>query len=81
MIELAADIDVRDELARISARRRWSAIRNRTATRRCMRARQVAEAIEGARFVELDSANHILLGDEPAWQVFVREVRAFLKAT
>jgi len=42
--------------------------------------RQVAEGIDGARFVELDSANHILLGDEPAWQVFTRELRAFLAA-
>ena len=36
------------------------------------------KAIAGARFVELDSANHILLGDEPAWPVFTRELRAFL---
>jgi hypothetical protein len=39
-------------------------------------------AISGspARFVELDSANHVLLGDEPAWPVFTRELRAFLAA-
>jgi hypothetical protein len=30
--------------------------------------------------VELDGANHILLGNEPAWPVFVREMRAFLAA-
>jgi DNA-binding NarL/FixJ family response regulator len=28
--------------------------------------------------VPLDSDNHILLGDEPAWQVFVDEVRRFV---
>ena len=41
---------------------------------------QVAKGIENSRFVELDSANHILLGDEPAWPVFTRELRAFLAA-
>jgi len=40
----------------------------------------VADAIQGSRFVELESANHILLASEPAWQVFVREFRVFLKA-
>jgi hypothetical protein len=38
----------------------------------------VAEAIANSRFVELDSPNHILLGNEPAWPVFVKEMRAFL---
>jgi pimeloyl-ACP methyl ester carboxylesterase/DNA-binding CsgD family transcriptional regulator len=40
--------------------------------------RQLAALIPGARFVPLESRNHILLGDEPAWQVLVREVEAFL---
>ena len=40
--------------------------------------RLLATRIPGARLVPLDSDNHILLGDEPAWQVFVEEVRAFL---
>ncbi len=43
-------------------------------------ARLLARGIPGARLVPLDSDNHILLGDEPAWQVFVEEVRAFLAA-
>jgi hypothetical protein len=42
--------------------------------------RAVANGIANARFVEIDSANHILLGNEPAWPVFVREMRAFLAA-
>jgi pimeloyl-ACP methyl ester carboxylesterase/AraC-like DNA-binding protein len=77
MIELASNIDVRDELGSI-----------RAATLVCHAkqdgnamlhvGRQVADGIAGARFVELDSANHILLGDEPAWPVFTRELRAFL---
>ena len=40
--------------------------------------RQLATNIAGARLVPLDSDNHIVLGDEPAWPVFVEEVRAFV---
>ncbi|HEV2779637.1 MAG TPA: alpha/beta fold hydrolase [Actinophytocola sp.] len=40
--------------------------------------RFLASAIAGARLVVLESANHILLGDEPAWPVFRDEVAAFL---
>ena len=40
--------------------------------------RQIAAAIKGSRFVALDSRNHIVLGDEPAWQVVVDEVDRFL---
>ena len=36
-----------------------------------------AALIPGARFVPLDGQNHILLEDEPAWQVFLDEVDAF----
>jgi pimeloyl-ACP methyl ester carboxylesterase/DNA-binding winged helix-turn-helix (wHTH) protein len=42
--------------------------------------RLLAALIRGARFVPLDSRNHILLESEPAWHRFVREVRAFLAA-
>jgi len=41
--------------------------------------REVASQIPGARLVPLDSRNHILLADEPAWAVFMDEVRAFLE--
>lgn len=40
--------------------------------------RYLAATIPGARFVTLESNNHIVLGDEVAWPVFVREVEAFL---
>jgi pimeloyl-ACP methyl ester carboxylesterase/DNA-binding CsgD family transcriptional regulator len=43
--------------------------------------RRLAALIPGARFVALDSRNHILLEVEPAWQRFLAEVRAFLGAT
>jgi pimeloyl-ACP methyl ester carboxylesterase len=40
--------------------------------------RELAALVPGARFVPLESRNHILLMDEPAWPRFVDEVRAFL---
>ncbi|WP_409330567.1 alpha/beta fold hydrolase [Trujillonella humicola] len=40
--------------------------------------RLAASLIPGSRFVALDSHNHLLLADEPAWPVFLREVEAFL---
>lgn len=39
---------------------------------------KIAAAIPGARFVPLDSANHVLLPEEPAWDVFHAECAAFL---
>lgn len=40
--------------------------------------RLLATLIPEARLVVLESANHILLSDEPAWASFVSELRAFL---
>jgi DNA-binding CsgD family transcriptional regulator len=40
--------------------------------------RLLATLIPGARFVALESHNHILLADEPAWPQFRAEVRNFL---
>lgn len=42
--------------------------------------RHLASLIPGARLVSLNSANHILLENEPAWQDFCSELRAFLPA-
>ncbi len=41
--------------------------------------RLLAGAIPGAEFVELDSRNHILLADEPAWKRFQDAVLAFAR--
>lgn len=41
--------------------------------------RALAEGIPGARLVELDSDNHILLEHEPAFGRFLGEVRSFLE--
>src|SRR5262249_39972409 len=38
----------------------------------------LATLIPGARLVPLESRNHILLSDEPAWDQLLYEMRAFL---
>jgi pimeloyl-ACP methyl ester carboxylesterase/DNA-binding CsgD family transcriptional regulator len=40
--------------------------------------RRLASLLPDARFVTLESDNHILQDGEPAWDVFLAEVRAFL---
>jgi DNA-binding winged helix-turn-helix (wHTH) protein/pimeloyl-ACP methyl ester carboxylesterase len=40
--------------------------------------RELAARIPGARFVPLDSRNHLLRAEEPAWHHFLAEVEAFL---
>ena len=41
--------------------------------------RLIASRIPGARFVALDSHNHVLLPRDPAWARFVSEVRRFFR--
>ena len=40
--------------------------------------RRLASLLPNAHFVTLDTDNHVLQEDEPAWGVFLAEVRAFL---
>lgn len=40
--------------------------------------RKLAAAIPGAKFVPLESQNHVLLPDEPAWAVLHQEIARFL---
>jgi pimeloyl-ACP methyl ester carboxylesterase/DNA-binding CsgD family transcriptional regulator len=42
--------------------------------------RRLASLLPNARFVTLETDNHILQEDEPAWQLFLTEVRTFLGA-
>jgi DNA-binding CsgD family transcriptional regulator len=42
------------------------------------RGRELAAGIRGARLVALESDNHIVLADEPAWRVFLHELSEFL---
>jgi pimeloyl-ACP methyl ester carboxylesterase len=76
---LAADIDVREKLKNIRAETLVCHSRQ-DGNAPLHEGQAVADAIKGARFVELDSANHVLLQFEPAWPVLVREMRAFLTA-
>lgn len=39
---------------------------------------ELAAGIPGARFLPLESSNHLLLGSEPAWDKFLTQVRDFL---
>ena len=64
--------------SRISGQRPWSVTAKQDGNAPLLAGHAVADGIADARFVELDSANHILLGNEPAWPLFVREMRAFL---
>lgn len=41
--------------------------------------RKIAAMIPGARFVPLESANHLLIENEPAWPRFLEEVTSFLE--
>ncbi len=42
-------------------------------------ARDLAAGIRGARLVGLDSSNHIVLADEPAWPAFMHEMTEFME--
>ena len=41
--------------------------------------RRMAAGIPGARFVPLQSRNHLILEDEPAYPLFRDEIRSFLR--
>lgn len=71
------DIDVRDELATITVP---TLVLHSRGDKRIPweTARSLASQIPNARLVTLDSENHLLLENEPAAEVFVREVEAFL---
>ena len=40
--------------------------------------RRIAATVPSARLITLESRNHLLLADEPAWQTFIAEAREFL---
>jgi len=75
--EASGDMDVTDRLARVRAP---TLVMH--ATRDAMvpfeEGRILAAGIPGARFVALDSQNHLLLDDEPAFARFLSEIRAHL---
>jgi len=76
MLEASFDLDVREAARRVSVP---------TLVLHCVRdarvpfeeGRRIAGLIPGARFVPLDSANHIPLQHEPAWRQFLEEFHRF----
>ena len=71
-------VDIVGELSRITAPTLiLQAIGDRSTT--FDNAVSVSGLIPGACLVPMESRNHILLADEPAWATFIAEVRAFLE--
>ncbi len=71
------EIDVRDRLGEVSVP---TLVLHARDDRRISlkQGRELAIGIPDARFVALDSANHIILGHEPAWQTCMDEIERFL---
>ena len=71
------EVDIVDEIPRITAP---TLILQATGDRSTTfdNAVEVSSLINGSRLVAMDSRNHIILADEPSWQIFVKEVREFL---
>jgi pimeloyl-ACP methyl ester carboxylesterase len=78
--EVASEIDVSPLLPQIAAPALVMHAR-RDAMVPFEESRVLAAGIRDARFVELDSDNHLLLGSEPAFARFIEEIRRFLKTT
>lgn len=74
--EVWSDIDISDLLGqvRVVAHARGDAVVPFEEGRR------VAAWIPDARFLPLDSRNHVLLAGEPAWATFLAELRGFVGA-
>jgi pimeloyl-ACP methyl ester carboxylesterase/DNA-binding CsgD family transcriptional regulator len=77
LLESRADIDVSDPLGRVHAP---TLVMHARGDEVCPIAegRRLAAGIPGAQFVELESRNHILLEDEPAWARFKDCVLEFM---
>jgi pimeloyl-ACP methyl ester carboxylesterase len=72
-----AQIDVLDQLDKVSAPTLVIHTRG-DQVNRFEDGRDLATLIRGAHFIPLESKNHILLEDEPAWKDFLAETRRFL---
>jgi pimeloyl-ACP methyl ester carboxylesterase len=72
------DVDVRDDLRRIQAP--TLVLHSRSDAVVPMKdGIELASGIPGARFVPLESVNHVWLADEPAWKRFTQELEQFLR--
>jgi DNA-binding winged helix-turn-helix (wHTH) protein/alpha-beta hydrolase superfamily lysophospholipase len=79
LLETLAEIDVRELLPRVSVPTLVTHCRG-DAVVPFASGEELAKRIPGARFVPLESANHLVLGHEPAWPVLLSAMRGFLAA-
>lgn len=79
LVEAFGDIDVRDLLPQVRVPVLVLHSRQDAAVP-FDAGRELAARIPDARFVPLESVNHLILEHEPAWPVFQQAVRAFLDA-
>jgi pimeloyl-ACP methyl ester carboxylesterase/DNA-binding winged helix-turn-helix (wHTH) protein len=77
LLSCLGDIDVRDEMAKVRVPTLVLHARD-DATVPLSDGIELASGIEGARFVPLESGNHVLIPGEPAWYRFVAEIERFL---
>jgi DNA-binding CsgD family transcriptional regulator len=77
ILESCGEIDVTPSLSRVQAPTLVTHSRG-DARVPLGQGRLLAAGIPGARFIELDSRNHLLLEHEPAWERFRTEVGEFL---
>jgi len=77
ILEAIGEFDVRDILPQLNVPTLVSHSRN-DALVPFEEGRRLASLIPNAKFLPLESANHLVLGHEPAWPVFMDEVRQFL---
>ena len=79
LIESWSDIDVLDDATRGWTCRRWCCTPATTCGSRS-RQPELGTLIPGPRLVPLDSGNHLLRADEPAWAELLAEIDTFLAA-
>jgi len=77
ILSALGDVDVRDDLPRVKAPTIVFHSRG-DAVVPMKDGIELATGIAGARFVPLESSNHMLLPEEPAWAHFVDELERFL---
>ena len=77
ILSALGDLDIRSELASIKAPTLVLHSRH-DAVIPINNGIDLATGIPGARFVEIESANHVWLADEPAWERFAAELEGFL---
>jgi pimeloyl-ACP methyl ester carboxylesterase/DNA-binding winged helix-turn-helix (wHTH) protein len=78
LLSALGDVDVREDLPRLDVPTLVVHSRGDTVVP-IKDGIELAAGIRGARFIELDSKNHILLEGEPAWSRFDRELGEFLR--